>query len=108
MTVHYIPLGQDPSQHVVTSINGNTYNITTRQMGARQYISIKLNGDTICNNVLLTDRQWVIRARYLFDLGDFMPIDMQGTDNPTYDGWGTRYYLMFDDSPVYEEDYVDG
>lgn len=104
---HYIPLKKnEPSQRVVVDVDTISFSITTRQMGGRQYITIESNGETVCENVLLTDREWVIKAPYLFNAGDFMPVDTQGTEDPTYHGWGERFFLIFDTEPVYEEDYV--
>lgn len=104
---YYIPLKKgEPSQRIVVDIGTDSFSLTTRQMGGRQYLSIDRNGETVCQNVLLTDREWVVKARYLFDGGDFMPVDTQGNENPTYHGWGERFFLVFDTQPVYEEDYV--
>lgn len=106
MTRYCVPLFQEPSQFISVDIDGANYGIKTRQLAGRQYISISKNSETLCSNVMLSDRRWVIYAKYKEIGGDFMPIDTQGNDNPTYDGWNDRYVLVFDTEPEYCEDYL--
>lgn len=97
MTVYTIPIKQVPSQRVNVVLSGQPCTIELRQLGGRQYFSLALNGEVICQNVLMVDRSRIVRAAYTGFVGDFASIDTQGTDAPDYTGWGTRWLLAYSD-----------
>ena len=90
-----VPLQQIPAQTVALSLNGQNCAITLREFNGRQYFSLTLNGVTICSNVLLQTNSSIINAAYTGFIGDFVVIDMNGTDAPIYTGWNTRWVLSY-------------
>lgn len=99
MAITFIPLKPIPSQSVNVLLLGQPCNITLRQLGDRQYLSLSVNGVVICLNVLVSSRSAIIRAGYTEFLGELAAIDTQGDEPPAYTGWGTRWVLAFNDAP---------
>lgn len=98
MTFYTIPLKQVPSQAVNVVLAGQPCYIELRLMKGRQYFSLSVNGNVICQNVLLVNRSWVVRAKYTGFIGDFMVVDTQGDSAPEYSGWDKRWLLAFSDA----------
>lgn len=94
--MYYIPLRPVPSQKVLVNIGGKMVTILIRQLAGRQYFSMSADGVVYVESSLMVDRVPLIRARYLGFGGDFMSVDTQGTDNPSFTGWGSRYFLLYD------------
>lgn len=82
---------------MVVNIAGRMATIILRQLGGRQYFSMSSDGVVYVENTLIVDRVPLIRASYLGFPGDFMSVDTQGTENPSFTGWGSRFFLIYDD-----------
>lgn len=90
-----VPLQQIPAQTVGVSLNGQNCAITLRDINDRQYLSLTLNGVAICDNILLQTNSSIINASYTGFIGDFVVIDLNGTDAPLYTGWESRWLLNY-------------
>jgi hypothetical protein len=95
MAVVQVPLDAVASQSVAVTLGTQPCVIVLRQLGARQYISVSWNGTVLCSNVLVVNLSAIIRAEYTGFVGDLAAIDLQGDEAPQYDGWGTRWLLLF-------------
>lgn len=101
MAINIIPLDAVPSQSVAVTLAGQAVVITIATLedtDSRQYFSLSLNGTTICQSVLMVNASPIVRAAYTGLIGDFAVIDTQGDAAPTWQGWGTRWYLVFNDA----------
>lgn len=98
MAITTIPLRPLPSQSINVILAGQPCIIDLREMGGRQYLSLSVNGTAICQSVLLVNRSAIVRAAYAGFIGDLAAIDTQGDEAPRYDGWGTRWFLAFNDA----------
>lgn len=98
MGISTIPLKAAPSQSVNVILAGQPCIIGLRLIGGRQYLSLSLNGEIICQNVLVVNRSAIIRAKYTGFVGELAAIDTQGDEAPQYTGWGTRWLLAFNDA----------
>ena len=92
-----VPLRAIPSQSVNVILAGQPCIIDLRDTGGRQYLSLSLNGTVICRNVLVVNRSAIVRAAYTGFVGDLAAVDTQGDEAPEYTGWGTRWFLAFND-----------
>jgi hypothetical protein len=92
-----VPLRAIPSQSVNVILAGQPCIIDLRDIGGRQYLSLSLNGTVICRNVLVVNRSAIVRAAYTGFVGDLAAVDTQGDEAPDYTGWGTRWFLAFND-----------
>jgi len=93
-----IPLRQVPSQGINITLAGQPCTIFLRQIGGRQYLSLSVNGDVICTNVLVVNRSGIIRAKHKGFIGEIAAVDTQGDAAPEYTGWGSRWVLAFNDA----------
>jgi len=93
-----VPLRAIPSQSVNVILAGQPCIIDLRDTGGRQYLSLSLNGTVICRNVLVVNRSAIVRAAYTGFVGDLAAVDTQGDEAPDYTGWGTRWFLAFNDA----------
>jgi len=59
------------------------------------YMDLAWNNVTIASGRLCIDRTPIMRVGYTGFVGDFYFIDTQGTDNPNYTGFGTRWQLVY-------------
>jgi hypothetical protein len=97
MAVGNIKLRPLPSQPVNVVLAGQPCVIKMRDIGGRQYLSLSLNGTVICDTVLVVNKSPIVRAAYTGFVGDLAAIDTQGDEAPHYSGWGTRWFLAFND-----------
>lgn len=93
-----VPLKAEKSQTVTATLGGQVVQIDIYQKAfglfANVFVSnVLVIGGTICQNL-----NRLVRSTYLGFIGDLMFIDNQGTSDPTYDGLGTRYSLMYLDA----------
>ena len=93
--IYTIPLKQAPSQSVSILLDNQPCLIELRQLNGRQYLSLSLNGEVVCNSVLLVNRSRIIRAEYMGFIGELAVIDTQGDEPPQYTGWNERWLLAF-------------
>jgi hypothetical protein len=98
MTITVIPLKAVPSQSESVILSGQPCVISLNELDGRQYLSLSLNGTVICQNVLMVNRSYIVRAAYTGFIGDIFAYDNQGDDAPVYTGWGTRWVLAFNDA----------
>lgn len=90
-----VPLQAIPSQSVAILLNGQKCVISIREMLNNQYLSLISNGTTICQNVLLQYGVQSVSAGYTGFSGDLVVVDLQGTDKPSYEGWDSRWVLIY-------------
>lgn len=91
-----IPLGAFVSQRLSVALEDQLYQIVIRTLGEKGlFFSLYRNGDPVILNVACYDRTWLVRSRYLGMDGDFLFIDMQGTQDPEINGLGSRYILTY-------------
>lgn len=95
MAISEIPLRPVPAQTVQVSLAGQPVTLYLRQLGGRQYLSASWAGEVLCDTVLMVNRSAIIRAAYTGFVGDISVYDTQGDDAPSYDGWGSRWQLLF-------------
>lgn len=92
---YVIPLAPVPSQTLAVALaNQNcTIKLYTRLTGL--YLDLLVSDIPICTGIVCLDRNIIVRAAYLGFQGDLVFIDSQGVSDPTYDGLGSRYNLVW-------------
>lgn len=98
MGISIVPLRPIASQSVNVILAGQPCTIDLRQLGGRQYLSLSLNGTPICRSVLLVNRSAIVRAAYTGFVGELAVVDTQGDESPQFEGWGSRWLLLFNDA----------
>ncbi len=91
-----IPLVAKPSQSMAITLGGQRCEIEIRQkFTGGVFLSLKANGVQIRTNAICRDRVPVVRQEYLPFVGKLAFVDTQGTNDPDYTGFGTRYQLAY-------------
>ena len=98
MTIYTIPLKAVPSQKIIVDLATQSCTIAIRQLGGRQFLSLSVEGNIICQSVLMVDRSPIVRARYTGFIGDLMSVDIEKSEPPSFTGWGTRFILIYSDT----------
>lgn len=96
-----IPLQPVPSQTLQVNLAGQNCEIAVYLLGTHLYVDLSVNGALISSAVIAQNNNPLVPTVYLGFLGNIQFIDLQGTSNPTYDGLGTRYMLLY----LTEDDY---
>lgn len=59
------------------------------------FLDLYLNDSLLIGGVLVMDRNLIVRNSYLGFVGDLAMMDTLGSSDPTIDGLGTRYLLVY-------------
>lgn len=91
-----IPLAQVPSQKILVTLNGQNCTLILRSLDGKQYLSLSVDSNPVFYNTLIVDRIPLKKYDYLPFVGDIASVDTQGTSDPDYREWNTRYQLVYD------------
>lgn len=90
-----IPLAPTPSQHVTTILGSQYVQIDVFQKRTGLFANVYLDNVLVIGGVICQDRNRLVRSEYLGFAGDLAFIDTRGSDDPTYDGLGDRFKLLY-------------
>lgn len=90
-----IPLTSTPNQTINVSLSGQNVRLDILQRRTGVYVGVWRNDVRIVSNALALTNTYIIRADYLGLPGDFAFIDLQGSEDPDYRGFGTRWFLFY-------------
>lgn len=95
MTAVQIPLNATASQTLNVILNQQLVRLDVYQRSTGLYMDVWLNDTQIVAGAICQNLNPVVHADYLGLGGDFVFVDTQGSDDPTYGGLGGRYALTF-------------
>ena len=95
MNVVQIPLAATASQTLNVVLNQQLVRLDVYQRSTGLYMNVWLNDVQVVAGAICQNLNPVVHADYLGIGGDFVFVDTQGSDDPTYDGLGGRYVLTF-------------
>lgn len=90
-----IPLVATPNQTLSVQLGGVNYQLQIAQKTTGVFMSLSQAGTHIVDSVICRDRVKLVREAYLGFSGDLCFIDTQGTNDPDYKGFGSRYVLAW-------------
>ena len=90
-----IPLNAVPSQTLSITLAGQPVKLEIYTLATGLFMDVLLNSVTICSGVPCYNANKIIREAYSGFIGDFVFYDQQGDSDPTYDGLGARYQLVY-------------
>ena len=90
-----IALSAVASQKLNVLLAGQNCQIKVYQKTTGVYLDLAINDAPVKSGVLCRDRVLLVRHIYLGFIGDLAFFDTQGTSDPTYDGLGGRYQLVY-------------
>ena len=93
--MNVIPLQSVPSQTFSILLAGQDCKISVFQKGVSMYMTLIVNNTPLLSTVICRNLVKIVRYGYLGFIGNLVFIDTQGDNDPTYDGLGTRYKLIY-------------
>lgn len=90
-----IPLTVKPSVKMTILLGGQNCQIKVYQKTTGVYLDLSVNDAPIVSGVVCRDRVALVRDTYLGFIGDLSFFDTQGVSDPSSDGFGTRYQLVY-------------
>jgi hypothetical protein len=90
-----VPLQPVPSQILSVVLAGQNCQIAIYQKRQGLFVDLNVNGEDISTAVLAHDVTPLVPTAYLGFAGSLIFTDIQGSSDPTYDGLGSRYQLVY-------------
>ena len=90
-----IPLRPVPSQTLMAPLAGQLAQIDIYQLAYGLHLDLYVSNVLLLAGALCQDRNLIVRSPYIGFAGDLCFVDTQGTDDPTYEGLGTRFGLAY-------------
>jgi hypothetical protein len=90
-----IPVIAVPSQTLNITLNNQPLKLSIYTLATGLFMDVLLNNTKIAAGVPCLNNNKIVREAYSGLIGDFMFTDTQGTNDPTYDGLGDRYQLIY-------------
>lgn len=90
-----VPLNPVPSQTLTLLLNNQPIRLNVRTFATGLFMDVLLNNVLIAAAVPCLNNNKIVREAYSGLIGDFMFTDTQGESDPTYDGLGARYQLIY-------------
>ena len=95
MTIQTIPITPVPAQSFTIQLSGQNCLINLYQKNTGLYFDLSLDSGTIVQSMICLNLVGLVREAYLGFSGQLAFIDTQGISDPTYDGLGSRYQLVY-------------
>jgi hypothetical protein len=90
-----VPLTSVASQAVRISLGGQSCKVNVYEKSTGVYLDLLVNDSPIITGRLCLNDTKLVRDAYLGFVGDLAFLDTQGLSDPTSDGIGSRYVLMY-------------
>lgn len=84
-----------PSQQLQIVLGGQNCQIAVYLRGTALYVDLNVNGADISTGVLALNLIPLVPTVYFGFAGNLVFLDTLGTNDPTYDGLGSRYQLLY-------------
>lgn len=95
MTYQVIPLSPIPAQDCKVVLGGQNCHITVYQKPEGLFVNIDADGIDIALGIIARDTVNLIARGYAGFIGSLFFIDTQGVSDPTYNGLGLRFQLIY-------------
>jgi hypothetical protein len=90
-----VPLQPVPSQTLAIALAGQPCKIDVVTRGDGLYVNLYVNDALVIGGVAARNRVRVVIDAYLGFIGDLSWLDTEGDQDPTYDGLGSRWQLVY-------------
>lgn len=91
----FIPLQAIPNQAVTVQLNGQDCQINVYEKYFGLFLDLYVSNVLIIGGCICENANRIVRSAYLGFQGDLGFYDFQGTNNPSYQGLGGRYQLVY-------------
>ena len=93
--IQIIPTASVASQNFTVQLNNQNCTINLYQKNTGLYFDLAIDNNFIIQSMLCLNLVGLVREKYLGFVGQLAFVDTQGLSDPTYDGLGTRYQLVY-------------
>jgi hypothetical protein len=100
-----IPLNAAPAQTLNVTLDNQACIINVYQKFYGIFCDLFVNNTPIIQGVLCLDRNYIVRSIYLGFTGDLAFYDTQGTSDPSWTGFGTRFAFLYLEAADLPADY---
>ncbi len=90
-----VPLAAMPSQSFTVALGAQQCQISVYQKSTGLFLDLIANGSNVVTAMLCINGVGLVREAYLGFSGQLAFVDTQGSNDPTYDGLGSRYILTY-------------
>lgn len=90
-----VPLLAVPSQTIEVALGNQQCTLKIAQKRTGVFMDVYKDDVAVVCGVLCLNNNVIVRDAYHGFAGDLLFFDTQGSDDPTYDGFGTRYVLLY-------------
>lgn len=90
-----IPLRPVPSQVVAVTLANQACKINVYQTDTGLYVDLYVSDAPIVTGVIALNANKIVRSEYLGFIGDLAFFDTLGKSDPSYEGLGDQYVLMY-------------
>lgn len=95
MTIQFIPISAVASQSFTIQLGSQNCLINIYQKNTGLFFDLYINEQPCVLTVLCLNLVGLVRESYYGFVGQLAFVDLQGTSDPTYDGLGSRYQLVY-------------
>lgn len=95
MSAVTIPLAAEASQSLNVVLNQQLIRLDLYQRSTGLFMDVWQNSVRVVAGAICQNLNPIVHANYLGLGGDFVFVDTQGAEDPTYDGLGGRFILTF-------------
>lgn len=101
MTKQVINLAQVSSQSLRVNLGGqNVQLLVEEKRNFGVFMDIYLEGDPVILGMLCRNRVPIVQLAYLGFQGDLTFYDMMGDDDPTFRGFNSRFFLVWNSEAI--------
>ena len=90
-----IPLQKIPYQIVTVSLGGQECLISIRQNDNGLFVSVSVSGALVVSSIIARDFVPIVCIGYTGFIGNLVFNDSQGVSDPSYEGLGERFNLIY-------------
>ena len=90
-----IPLSPAPAQSLKVKLAGQNCEMRIYYRFGSIYLDLTVGGVVVCTGAICRDRQNIIQIAQNAFQGQIFFVDMLGTSDPLYSGFGERWRLFF-------------
>lgn len=93
--MYVIPISDVPSQTLTAQLGGQSVQINLYVKSTGLFADVAVNNAQIIGGVICENMNRIVRDLYLGFIGDLVFYDMEGAQDPTSPGLGSRYLLVY-------------
>lgn len=95
MTIQIIPIIAVPYQSFTIQLGTQNCAINLYQLSTGLFFDLTVNNQNIVNTMICLNLVGLVRDEYNGFIGQLAFVDTEGTNDPSYDGLGSRYQLIY-------------